>query len=463
MRRPSRRRGGYGGGRDGRSPVGEMLRDARERRGLDLFRAERDTKIRAKYLAAIEEGEFAELPGDVYTRGFLRNYATYLELDPDEIEEQWHAEAGEIRPPIPAIVGPQPLRIPRRIMLQRSHAVIGIVALIVVLVGGYFGYQLTRYLSYPTLGIDSPTTSTVTVPIGTASYVLSGTATPGSTVLIAWNGQEPKVAIADDSGHWTFPASLQGGSNQFDITAENLDTSHTSATVRRIVLVPIPTPTPPTPEVVFSTPADGASAPGGVVTVTGTSTEVSSVTITPTYLGLPLAPGATPPPATPTAPPAAPSPAASVAPVASAGPSATPAPQPMTTATAADGSFTFSLQLTPGRWQLAIAGTTAKGIQTAVATRTISVPYTGVNVVIVVQGGSAWVAYFHDGVTVNSGTVQPDGWTATVVGTKYVCVNTTRPTLVSITVNGNAYGAISTLGGRRAYIDANGPKNVASC
>ncbi len=59
-------------------------------------------------------------------------------------------------------------------------------------------------------------------------------------MLIAWNGQDPKTVIADDSGHWTYTAPLQGGSNQFDITAENLDTSHASATVRRIVAGPDP-------------------------------------------------------------------------------------------------------------------------------------------------------------------------------------------------------------------------------
>jgi cytoskeletal protein RodZ len=464
-RRPPRRvigrRGGYGGGRDGRSPVGERLRDARERRGVDLYRAERDTKIRAKFLAAIEEGEFTDLPGDVYTRGFLRNYATYLELDPDEIEEAWRQEAGEIRPLMPTIVGPQPLTVLRRITFERRHLVIALVVLIVVVVGGYFGYQLTRYLSYPTLGVDSPTAATVTVPLGTASYVLTGTATPGTTVLIAWNGQDPKTAIADDSGHWTFTAPLQGGSNQFDVTAENLDTSHASATIRRIVLVPIPTPTPPVPEVLFSAPADGASVANGAVTVTGTSTDVSLVTITPTYLGSPLAPGATLPP--PTSSAAATSPAAAVSPGASVGPSPTPGPQPTTTATAADGTFTFSLQLTPGRWQLAIVGTNSKGVHTTPVTRTITVPYKGLNVVIQLKGGSASVSYFHDGVTDDSGTVHPDGWSVTVVGSRYVCINTTRPNLVFVTVNGVSYGPVSGFGGRRVYIDANGVKSVSSC
>jgi hypothetical protein len=51
---------------------------ARERKGVDLYRAERDTKIRARYLAALERGEYRELPGPVYVKGFLRNYALYL-------------------------------------------------------------------------------------------------------------------------------------------------------------------------------------------------------------------------------------------------------------------------------------------------------------------------------------------------------------------------------------------------
>jgi hypothetical protein len=60
----------------------ERLLAARERKGVDLYRAERDTKIRARYLAALERGDYRELPGAVYTKGFLRNYALYLGLDP---------------------------------------------------------------------------------------------------------------------------------------------------------------------------------------------------------------------------------------------------------------------------------------------------------------------------------------------------------------------------------------------
>ena len=53
----------------------ERLYAARERKGVDLYRAERDTKIRARYLGALERGDYKDLPGAVYTKGFLRNYA----------------------------------------------------------------------------------------------------------------------------------------------------------------------------------------------------------------------------------------------------------------------------------------------------------------------------------------------------------------------------------------------------
>ena len=60
--------------------LGDMLREAREARGLTWNDVERATHIRLKYLDLLESNRFDELPGDVYTRGFLRNYAIFLEL-----------------------------------------------------------------------------------------------------------------------------------------------------------------------------------------------------------------------------------------------------------------------------------------------------------------------------------------------------------------------------------------------
>ncbi len=459
-RRPLGRRVSAPTGVNGRSEVGEKLRDARELRGVDLFRVERDTKIRSKFLADLEEGDYADLPGDVYTRGFLRNYATYLGLDPDEIEEEWRQEAGEMKPLRPALIGPQPLTISRRMVFQQSHLVIAVVVVIVLVVATYFGFQLSRYLSYPTLAVDAAGPTPVTVPLGTTNYVLKGNATPGTTVLIAWNGNDPKTVIADDSGVWTFQAVLQAGPNQFDITAKNLDTSHASGTVRMIINVPVPTPTPLVPQVAFMSPADGATVANGNVTVTGNASDVSSVTLTPTWLGPPLAANATIPP--PTASPSAPAAGSSVAPSGSTGPSPTPGPQPTSVSPGADGTFTFTLKLGPGRWQLVMVGADAKGARTGQLLRTVNVPYTGVNVVVQVKGAPSWLKYFKDGVAVDS-SIYPDGWTATVVGKSTVCLYAGAPGSVVFTANGNSYGPISSFGGQRVLIDVNGPKYTSQC
>ena len=92
----------------------ERLVAARERKGVDLYRAERETKIRARYLAALERGDYRDLPGAVYTKGFLRNYAIYLGLDPDEALSQWRDERGGSKERGPVIAVPRPITAPRR-------------------------------------------------------------------------------------------------------------------------------------------------------------------------------------------------------------------------------------------------------------------------------------------------------------------------------------------------------------
>jgi hypothetical protein len=61
--------------------IGSSLREARLRQGSDLVEAEAATKIRSKYLRALEEERFEVLPAQTYVKGFLRSYADYLGLD----------------------------------------------------------------------------------------------------------------------------------------------------------------------------------------------------------------------------------------------------------------------------------------------------------------------------------------------------------------------------------------------
>src|SRR5687767_899911 len=64
---------------------GEILRAARMRRRISLVEAEQATRIRQRYLQALEDDDYAVLPPGVYSVGFLRNYAIFLGVPPDEV------------------------------------------------------------------------------------------------------------------------------------------------------------------------------------------------------------------------------------------------------------------------------------------------------------------------------------------------------------------------------------------
>jgi cytoskeletal protein RodZ len=65
--------------------IGTTLREARVRRTLTLQQVEEDTKIRVKYVQAMENEDWDVMPGVTYVKGFLRTYSTYLGLDPEVI------------------------------------------------------------------------------------------------------------------------------------------------------------------------------------------------------------------------------------------------------------------------------------------------------------------------------------------------------------------------------------------
>jgi len=69
--------------------LGRRLRERRETLGLTLEEVERTTRIRVPRLEALERGEFEAMPSEVQARGFLRNYADYLNLDAEDVLRQY--------------------------------------------------------------------------------------------------------------------------------------------------------------------------------------------------------------------------------------------------------------------------------------------------------------------------------------------------------------------------------------
>jgi hypothetical protein len=122
--------------------IGETLREARIRRRIDLSEVEADTKIRGRYLRALENDEWDVLPGGAYTRSFIRTYAGYLGLDGERLADEFRRSTEDVavRPGEPAAPAPAP-HAPRtrgesRFQISRGAlAALISVGLIVILIG----------------------------------------------------------------------------------------------------------------------------------------------------------------------------------------------------------------------------------------------------------------------------------------------------------------------------------------
>src|SRR5664279_2753552 len=76
--------------------VGQQLKARRQAIRLSLAQVELDTKIRGKFLTALESGDYKSLPNDIYSRGFVQHYANHLGLDGAFVAAQYVAERGGI-------------------------------------------------------------------------------------------------------------------------------------------------------------------------------------------------------------------------------------------------------------------------------------------------------------------------------------------------------------------------------
>jgi cytoskeleton protein RodZ len=119
--------------------IGETLREARMRQRLDITDVEAQTKIRAKYLRALENEDFGMLPGSTFVKSFLRTYAEFLGLDPHLLVEEYRArhdprDESELTPFAHAPSGRQRRRPRRRpAWLPLAGAVFVILVLLLVL------------------------------------------------------------------------------------------------------------------------------------------------------------------------------------------------------------------------------------------------------------------------------------------------------------------------------------------
>lgn len=143
---------GKGGG-DTMREIGELLRRTREEKGLSLKDVQVETKIRTRYLEALEHGDDSVVPGEVYFRSFLRTYANFLGLDGQELAARYRAlkEAERASHAVPA----PPRR--RAVRLPRSWPVTVLVLLLLaVLFSAWWAWQSGLLPTWAGFSLKSP-------------------------------------------------------------------------------------------------------------------------------------------------------------------------------------------------------------------------------------------------------------------------------------------------------------------
>lgn len=204
-----------------RGALGDLLRGAREAKGLELREVAALTHVRAEYLKALEDEAFHLLPESVYTRNFVKQYALAVDLAADEAVQLYNEEhATRVGQPIPAAATPAVTATPKvaaprqtggiptavretsttptpkpgverattgRPLVQRIMPTVLMLALLLVLVGGtVWGLQRLLFPSTPRQTVtetQTDTTPSTTVAESTVLFSID-TDPPGATVAI---------------------------------------------------------------------------------------------------------------------------------------------------------------------------------------------------------------------------------------------------------------------------------------
>ncbi|MDR3563549.1 MAG: helix-turn-helix domain-containing protein [Negativicutes bacterium] len=175
--------------------LGDILRAAREKEGISVKDVEKATSIGAIYIQAIEDGKYSVLPGEVYLKGFIRNYANFLGLNGQEMVNLYRQS--QIPPTeIPA----EPVKNERKAQSSGGGSagkwMVGLVVIGVLVGGGWLGLS---YLNAPEPSSPppKPAPQTQAPPVQPPPLAVQTPTTPATPAAPA---AKPVVIVASFSG-----------------------------------------------------------------------------------------------------------------------------------------------------------------------------------------------------------------------------------------------------------------------
>jgi transcriptional regulator with XRE-family HTH domain len=380
----------------GGASLGEQLRTQREKKGITLEQAAADTRIREKFLQALEAGDYPSLPGAVYTRGFLRNYAEYLDLDAEALLTLYQRERAQPEPPQAKTFKPYRPVVHRSLIFRPVVFVPVIVIGFVSLFAGYMYYQFSTFAVKPRLEITEPATDLIS---NEAKLVVRGVTVPdGRLTIRVYPGPETLGDVkTDDAGRFGVTIALRPGGNHVEV--EVLDATGKTNRVTRSIQYAAQLPSATQAALVLEQPANNATITNNYVQISGRAPGLASVTINDSTMPV-----------------------------------------------NADGRFETRYYAPAGQQTFTIVARASNG-QNVTETRTVNVVYTQAVVTVFVKGGDAWILASVDGnlVTGAAGRTYRDGETAVFAG-REVRIKSGNGAVTQVIYNGQPIASLGKQG-----------------
>lgn len=236
--------------------VGQVLKERRIARKLSLKQVELGTRIRGKYLVAIEADDYLTLPHDVYSRGFVQSYGDYLGLDGTVIAKQYSAERGKQELQLRRVSS---LVRPRLVLTPRLLTLVG-GSIAALAIASYLLIQFSALTAPPHLSVANPARDQV---LYGSLITVSGHVDEGANVFV-----NSSPILVDGSGNFTDAIALQDGVNNINVSATNALGKTTTVTRNILAHVPNISPSAALPTAPFNGVAVSVQVQGSAATLT---------------------------------------------------------------------------------------------------------------------------------------------------------------------------------------------------
>jgi cytoskeletal protein RodZ len=198
--------------------VGDLIKNARLKHGLTLDQISAHTKIAKKYLTALEDNDFHQLPPAAFSKGFLHTYAGIVGLDPKTVLAIFRRDfdqddKGRIIPR--SLIDPVK---PAHTRLTPNHLSIILTLAGSLLIAAFFIFQVVNFSSKPPLTVDEPTDGAILI----SPIMVRGKTAPQSVITV-----NNKNVMVSASGDFTTQLELNPGEHTLIIISESRNNQKT--------------------------------------------------------------------------------------------------------------------------------------------------------------------------------------------------------------------------------------------